>query len=274
VRALRDRRYAIPLGLTLGAGQLVRASMLWTVVVVVLALILARRFQLLVVVAVLAVLVPLPWYVHQYDRYGGDPIFPRPPTPLARAHKSPQGKPKPLWDRQPLRFYFDPGVPDVITHPYSPRFGSATSGLAIPITYSELWGDYEGVWAWKRNQPGAHPSGGAAAELSVQAVVGLLPTLVAIGGVLALLRSSWRKPSHVAIALLPLAGVLGYVYFVSSYPTAGGDTLKATYMLTTLAAWAIGFGYGLDRLRGRAWIVAVALLAVCAVADVPFLFYF
>lgn len=274
VRTFRDARYAIPLGLALGAGQLVRQSTLWTFAVVVLALAVGRHLRQLFVVVVLAVLVPLPWYVHQYDRYGGDPVFPRPPTPLARAHKAPHGKPKPLWDRQPWQFYVDPGVPKVFTRPYSPAFGSATSGLAIPITYSELWGDYEGVWAWKRNVTGAHPSAGALAELRVQAVVGLLPTLLAVAGWLMLLWRSVRVPSKIPIVLLPLAGLLGYLYFTVSYPTPGGDVLKATYMLTTLAGWAIGFAYGLDRLRGRLRAVTIGTLALCALADVPFLFYF
>jgi hypothetical protein len=44
-------------------------------------------------------------------------------------------------------------------------------------------------------------------------------------------------------------------------------------MLTTLPAWALAFGYALDRLRGRLWPVALAVLAVCAVAELPFLVY-
>jgi hypothetical protein len=274
VRTFRDARYAIPLGLALGAAQLVRASALWTVAVVLFALLVARRFRVLAIVLVLAVLVPLPWYVHQEIRYGGDPVFPRPATPLARADQNPTAKPKPLWDRQPLRFYFDPGIPHVITKPYAPTFGRTSSGLAIPITYDELWGDYEGVWAWKANHPGAKPSRSALAELRIQSVLGLLPTLIAVVGWLAFLRSSLRRPERLAIALLPLAGLLGYVYFTTSYPTKGGDVLKATYMLTTLAGWALGFAYGLDRLRGRWWTATVAVLALCALADVPFLFYF
>jgi hypothetical protein len=274
VRAFRDARYAIPLGLALGAAQLVRASTLWTVAVVLLALAVGRRFRLLAIVLALAVVVPLPWYVHQEIRYGGDPVFPRPATTLARVGANPVAKPKPLWDRQPLRFYFDPGIPDVITKPYSPAFGSTSSGLAIPITYDELWGDYEGVWAWKANHLDAQPSSGAHAELTIQSVVGLLPTLIAVVGWLVLLRSSLRRPDRLAIALLPLVGLLGYVYFTTSYPTPGGDVLKATYMLTTLGGWAVGFAYGLDRLRGRWWTVTVALLAVCALADLPYLFYF
>ncbi len=41
-------------------------------------------------------------------------------------------------------------------------------------------------------------------------------------------------------------------------------------MLTATAGWALGFGYALERLRWR-WLVA--LLALCALAELPFLFY-
>ena len=49
--------------------------------------------------------------------------------------------------------------------------------------------------------------------------------------------------------------------------------LKATYLLTTAPAWALGFGYALDRLRGRTWHVVLGLLVLCALAQLPFLVY-
>jgi hypothetical protein len=268
VRTFADRRYAALLGLALGAGQLVRASVLWTVFVVVVALIVARRRRELAIVVALAVLVPLPWYIHQSIEYGGNPVFPRPPTPLARQGKSETGKPKFILYRRPWQFYVDPGLPDVITAPYEPHF----TNLAIPTTYSDLWGDYFGVWAW-RGGAGVKPSTGVRADLTVQALVGLLPTLLALGGLVALLRASRRSPPQLAIALLPLAGLAGYLYFTVSYPTAVGDVLKATYLLTTAVGWALGFGYALERLRGRTWWAVAALLGVCALAELPFLVY-
>jgi len=117
------------------------------------------------------------------------------------------------------------------------------------------------------------PSKSVRDELRVQSVVGLLPTLLAVGGWIALLLASLRSPPRLPVALLPAVGLLGYLYFTVSYPTVAGDVLKALYLLTTAPAWALGFGYALDRLRGRAWLVVSALVAVCAVADLPFLVY-
>ena len=64
----------------------------------------------------------------------------------------------------------------------------------------------------------------------------------------------------------------GYLYFTVSYPTSDGNVLKAYYMLTTMPGWALGFGYALERL-GRARRIAVALLALSALAELPFLIY-
>jgi hypothetical protein len=49
--------------------------------------------------------------------------------------------------------------------------------------------------------------------------------------------------------------------------------LKAGYMLTTAPAWALAFGYGLDRLPGRARIVVASILAASALVALPFLLY-
>src|SRR5262249_51858150 len=89
-RMVRARSYSwrlsVPLGLLLGAGQLVRAWSLWLVAVAVVVLVVValteralRRPALvaLVVSVGLAVVVPSPWYVHQATRYS-NPVFDQP----------------------------------------------------------------------------------------------------------------------------------------------------------------------------------------------------
>ena len=266
VRTFADRRYALGLGVALGVAQLVLAAALWTVVAVAVALALGRRWRAFAVAIALAVVIPLPWYVHQQTTYAGLAPFPRPATPQARAGGTETGKPKPLYERRPARFYVDPGLPDVVTHPYRPHF----LNLLLPTTYAELWGDWEGHWEWRGT---GSPSNGQRRTLELQSVVGVLPTILALVGWLGLLAASLRSPPRLAIALRPGLGLLGYLYFTVAYPTSDGDVLKASYMLTTAAAWAVAFGYALDRLRGRASTVLVVLLALCAVAELPFLVY-
>jgi len=265
VRSFSDRRFVWALGVALGAGQLVRAFALWTVAVTVIAFLVARRFRDLIPVLAVALLIPLPWYIHQTVKYGS-PLFPRPVTPLAQTAT---GKPKPLWDRQPAAFFVAPGIPQIVTAPYVPHFANRF----WPELYAGVWGDWLGVWTWNHGPATPVPSAAERHRLQVQSVVGILPTLLAIVGWIALLAGSLRTPSRLAVALLPAVGLLGLLYFTVSYPVPDGDTIKATYLLTTAASWALGFGYALDRLRGRAWIGLAALLAVGAIAELPFLIY-
>jgi hypothetical protein len=239
----RDYRWQLALatGVALGLGQLVRAFSLWTFAAVVLAFAAARAWRPLVVVVAATAVVASPWYIRQAIEYG-NPVFDR-PTP----HES-------IWDRRPARFYFGLGLPDAFADPFRPHFRNE----AIPTTYNEVWGDYFGVWRGNRER---------------QSFLGLLPTLLAVGGWFVLLVGSLRAPPRLAVALLPGLGLLGYLYFTVSYPTPDGDVLKASYMLTTAPAWALAFGYALDRLPGRVRPVVAGILAASALAALPFLVY-
>ena len=232
---------AVATGVALGLGQLVRAFSLWTFAAVVVALAVARAWRPLVVVVLATVVVASPWYIRQAIKYG-DPVFDRPT------------RNEPIWDRRPARFYVGLGLPQVFSDPIRPHFLNE----AIPTTYSDVWGDYFDVWRGNRER---------------QSFVGLLPTLLAVAGWLLLLARSVRAPPRLAVALLPGLGLLGYLYFTVSYPTPDGDVLKASYMLTTAPAWALGFGYALDRLPGRLRSVVAGVLAASALVALPFLLY-
>ena len=104
-------------------------------------------------------------------------------------------------------------------------------------------------------------------------ILGFLPTVLALVGWAVLLARSRGVPARLPAALLPGLGILGYLYFTISYPTPDGDVLKASYMLTTAPAWALAFGYAVDRLPGRLRLVVVAILAASALASLPFLLY-
>jgi hypothetical protein len=228
-------------GVVLGLGQLVRAFSLWTFAAVVLAFVVGRAWRPLAVVVVATAIVASPWYIRQALKYG-DPIFDRPTKQEA------------IWERRPAEFYVGLGLPEVFTDPVRPNFRNE----AIPTTYSEVWGDYFGVWRGDRE---------------AQSFLGLLPTALALAGWVVLLVRSRRVPARLAAAVLPGLGLLGYLYFTVSYPTPDGDVLKASYMLTTAPAWALGFGYAIDRLPGRVRLVTAALLAASALASLPFLLY-
>ena len=259
---------ALLLGVALGAGQLVRAFSLWTFAVVLLALAAAalaepgrRRAVILAGATAIAgtALVAGPWYVHQARDYT-NPIFDRPQVA------------KPLWERRPLEFYVDPGLPEVITRPYRPAF----ENRFWPQLYAEWWGDWFGAFAWQSAK--GDPGPGARRELRAQSVAGLLPTALALVGWLWLLAGSLGRlrtnPERLLVSLLPLAGIAGMLYFTVSYPTPDGDVIKATYMLTTLPAWALAFGFTAERIpRGRLGLALGALLVAAALVSLRFAVY-
>jgi hypothetical protein len=232
---------AVATGVTLGLAQLVRAFSLWTFAAVVIAFAVARAWRPLALIVVVTAVLTAPWYIRQAVEYG-NPVFDRPT------------KQESIWSRRPACFYVCLGLPEVVTDPIRPHFKNE----AVPTTYSEVWGDYFGVWRGNRES---------------QSILGLLPTLLAVGGWLVLLVRSRGDPVRLSVALLPGLGLLGYLYFTVSYPTPDGDVLKASYMLTTAPAWAIAFGYAVDRLPGRIRPAAAVILGASALASLPFLLY-
>lgn len=251
---------ALAVGAALGAGQLVRAFSLWTFAVVLLVLATvavvrsAERRQVLragALVLLATALVTGPWYVYQSSRYT-NPVFDRPQVQ------------KPLWQRRPLSFYLDPGLPQVITSPTKPHFPNRF----WPQLYAEGWGDYYGTFVWNNGRPA--PDDAERRTLVLQMVLALVPTALIAAGWLALLWRSLRPsvfrraPELLLVSLLPLAGIAGMLYFTVSYPTGDGDVIKATYMLTTVPAWALCFGWAVDTAASR-WPRLVPALAVALV---------
>jgi hypothetical protein len=260
VRMLARNAYAARLavlgGALFGLGIMTRQFAAYAAGAVGLAFLAARRrdaLGALAVMAATALVVVSPWYVRQALTYS-NPVFAQPQVE------------KPLYERRPASFYLGTGLPDSLWSPWRPAFRNE----AIPTTYTELWGDYFGAFAWDGNPP---PPARVRTELRIQSFVGLVPTLLAFAGLVLLLR---RRPAQLAVALVPLCGFVGYLYFAVAYPTPDGDVIKASYMLTTTTAWAVCFGYAFDavaRSRRRLGLALAAVLVASALAELPFLFY-
>lgn len=255
------------LGVLLGLGQLVRAWSLWMVAVAVVVLatvaILDRTvrrsaLRAAAVALALAVIVPLPWYVHQATRYS-NPVFDRPQESGF------------LLSRRPLAFYVDAGYPDIVFRPWQGHLNDRFIG----VLYSETWGDYFGIWAWG---PGRGDRTDAIdASLVRQSVLGLLPTALALAGLLSLLGLAVARPredvARLIVVLPPLAALASVLYLGVAYPTSDGDTVKGTYALAAVPAFALCFGFAFDVLARRRFVgLALALLlGVSALAMLPFL---
>ncbi|HET7572807.1 MAG TPA: hypothetical protein VFJ77_09110 [Gaiellaceae bacterium] len=265
VRRNGSVRAALALGAVLGLAQMVRQFALYVLATVVLAWLAAlwRRPQdrtalarsLAVALAAVVVLAG-PWYAYRAAHYG-NAVFDRPhPT-------------EPLWERRPASFYLGSGLPDVLTSPYRPNFVNR----AWPQTYSDIWGDWYGVFAWQLRDE--RPSGAVTDWLTAQTLLGIVPTALALAGWLVLLAAGLRRRSArlLLVGLLPLAGLAGYFYFAIGYPTPDGDVLKPTFMLATLWAWALCFARAACWCAERAPRATAWTLGLLALADLPFLIY-
>ncbi len=255
-------RAAAGLGAALGASLMVRQFGLYTLAVVVLAWLaaLARERRpplrsLAVALAVCAV-VAAPWYAYRTIHYA-NPIFDRP-------HSA-----KPFFERRPASFYLGSGLPEVFTAAHRPRFANEV----WPQTYVDIWGDWYGVFAW--SSAAGSPSVAARAWLGVQNAVGILPTLLALVGWLWLLGRSLSRfdGARLLPALMPLAGLAGYLYFAIGYPTPDGDVIKPVFMLSTLWAWALCFAWGASKLGRRLPRLLPWALGLLALVDLPFVVY-
>jgi hypothetical protein len=212
------------------------------------------------IVVAVAALVPAPWYVHQATRYS-NPVFDRPQEDTF------------VLARRPLAFYVDARFPEVVRRPWQGAFNDRF----IPVLYAETWGDYFGIWAWG---PGRSDRTDAIdASLRRQSAVGVLPTALALVGLVALLGLSVTRPSEDAArlvaALPPVAAVLSVLYLAVAYPTSDGDTIKGTYALAAVPALALCFGFAVDGLARRrsVGVVLAIVLVASALTTLPFLFW-
>jgi 4-amino-4-deoxy-L-arabinose transferase-like glycosyltransferase len=252
-------------GALLGLAALTRGWALPVLAAVVLAAIVAarprRRLWPPALLLVTALAVQLPWLVNQQRAHDSALAFNRP---------APEES---ILARRPAGFYVGPRVLRVFDHPVTPLFRNEL----VPHLYADWWGDWALTWD--------SPPPPAPAELLPshvvsdrvrQMFVGIVPTLLALAGVVALGALAIVRRSA-ALAVLPLtaaASATAYLLFTVVYPSTDGDTIKGTYLLAALPAGAVGAAFVLDAVRppGRAWTLALAgALILFAAAQLPFL---
>jgi hypothetical protein len=268
VRGLKTRPTLVTgvgAGALFGLGALTRAWALPVIVVALVALALdahARGYWAPVVAlgAVAAALVA-PWLVNQQLAHGSALAFNRPAPET------------PLLERRPASFYTGPRLLRAFQQPVTPVFRNEL----VPHLYADWWGDWSLTWnTAPPPPPGQLLEHGVVAARVRQSYLGIVPTLLALAGVVALALLAVARRS-LAMGLLPAAlgaVALAYLLFAIRYPSTDGDTIKATYLLAVLPAAAVGAAFVVDaaRPRGRAWSVGVAVaVAALVLAELPFL---
>jgi len=251
------------LALALLGGFLVRASTLFTAIAVAAGLVVAfgsqavataspRRSSLVAIVALAAIVAGGWLLVTRSPDLGYFLAHPGARTAVAtRAN------------------FADLSIGQMFRTPYRPNFVNA----ALPTTYTEIWGDWIGAFAWSGYSGAPWPP--ALRILEDQAWIGAVPTVLAIAGWLALAAGTRRRPELTALAVLPFVALVGYLYRSYQFASADGDLLKATYLLTTAPVWALGFGtaFGLLGRYPRLRAGLTACLIVFAVLELRFMLY-
>ena len=268
VRGLRTRptlATGAGAGALLGLGALTRVWALPVLCAALLALALdgarRRRWTPVLALGVVSAMLVGPWLVNQQLAHDSALAFNRPPPAV------------PLVERRPASFYLGPRMLDVFTHPVTPSFRNEL----VPHLYADWWGDWALTWDTPPPPaPGQLLEEGVVGARIRQGVVGLVPTVLALAGLIALAGLAVARRS-LALGLLPLsAAALGvaYLLFAVRYPSTDGDTIKATYLLALLPCAAVGAAFVVDRARpeGRWWSIAVAIaLALLVAVQLPFL---
>jgi hypothetical protein len=156
----------------------------------------------------------------------------------------------------------------------APQRAKLTPGF-WPILYTDTWGDYYGIWEWGSIQKPMTES--IENRLTVQTVVGALPTLLAAAGLFALaglaVARVRSRPELLPVPLMPLVALAGTFYYAHAYPAADGDTVKALFILPAVPAFAMCFGFAVETMGRRSPSIAVVLsvsLTVCLVVSLAF----
>jgi hypothetical protein len=268
-RGRLDVRRALALGALLVAGLLVRSSALFTLIAVGLSLAIAfvvprihRPERWTRVAGALAVVVVLGggWIaLYQGHALGSIPAL------TAAIHN-----PLATSTEVTTRSDFTHLSTAVFTVPFRPNYVNQ----ALPVTYTEIWGDWIGAFSWSTYSGAPWPP--ALRVMKDQSLIGVLPTVLAIGGWLMLLAWSLRRRRELlAVVLLPPIALFGYFYRTYLFLSADGDLLKASYVLTTAPIWALGFGVAFGAL-GKFRLLRAGLgvcLLIFAVLELRFMLY-
>jgi branched-subunit amino acid transport protein len=256
---------ALAAGVLLGLAGLTRAWALPVLVAVAVVAVLdgwrRRRWAPIAVLVATSLVVLAPWLVNQQLAHGNALAFNRAPPPGS------------LLDRRPAAFYLGLHQLHALEHPVTP----IARNELVPHLYADWWGDWALTWD---SPPPPAPAvllpSTVVAVRARQSVLGLVPSLLALAGIVAVGLLAVARRSA-ALALVPLVAVVvaaAYVLFAVRYPSTDGDTIKGTYLLMALPSGALGAALVVDALRppGRAWALGVAaILAMIVAVQLPFL---
>ncbi|HVU13501.1 MAG TPA: hypothetical protein VHD90_19615 [Phototrophicaceae bacterium] len=174
---------------------------------------------------------------------------------------------------KPITFFTGLGGSNLFTYPFSPGY----DGQALPIFYTEIWGDYFGYFYLQRPVVAVRYPASVLSYMGRVNALSLLPTLLLliglVYGIYRLIRSlaTTLDDKALIVSLLTsvtLISIVGFIWFLARYPSGDADTAKATYLLQIFPCLCLLTAVWLTVIRRRWPIlfnVLVLLLIVVAV---------
>jgi hypothetical protein len=277
VRRTFSRRLLAVLALSLVVGLATRTTMIFTLLAIAVGTGIALsvpdfraripwRYVGLVVSAI--VLFAIPWIAYRAVVHHQGPLNNTSALLNAALHPGSHA----LSDKATSHSrFFSLAERGVFTSPWRSNYKNE----ALPQTYTEIWGDWFGAFAWSENA--GPPSAAAQRILKDQSYVGLMPTALAILGWLWLCWLALRRQRElVVLAVMPIFGVGGYLYRSWVTLTHDGDLFKAMYALNSVTVWALAFGIATAWLASKSRLARygmVALFATFAILELRFTMY-
>ena len=252
-------------GVLLGLAGLTRAWALPVLGAVAVAACLnalnRRRWMPLAVLVATSLALIAPWLLNEQLAHGSALAFNR------------AAPPESILARRSASFYLGPRALRAVEHPVTPLFRNEL----VPHLYADWWGDWALTWDGPPPPgPGQLLPPSVVSVRARQTVVGLIPSVLALGGIVALGLLAIARRST-AIGLLPLAALAvaaAFTLFAVSYPSTDGDTIKGTYLLMALPTASVAFGFVVDSLRPRGGggaVLTSAAVALFVAVQLPFL---
>jgi hypothetical protein len=170
----------------------------------------------------------------------------------------------------PKTHFFDLPNRQLLDAPYRSNYVNA----ALPITYTEIWGDWIGAFAWSTFM--GQPTGTTLTVLRDQNAIGLLPSFLALCGYGVLLARVIRgRRDLLVVVLVPPIAITGYLLRSYQHLSPDGDLFKASYVLTTAPMWSLAFGVAFAKLgRWRFAQLGLGLVfVVFAIMELRFTMY-
>jgi len=183
-------------------------------------------------------------------------------------------------EAKPASFFTGLGGEKLFTYPFSPGY----DGQAVPIFYTETWGDYFGYFYLQRPPIPSRIPADSLSYLGIVNAVSVIPTIILLAGFifatrgtlsLILTGGSGTSPIFNLMNVIVIVSLIGFVWFLARYPSHDADTAKATYLLHIFPLLCLAAGDWLTRIEQKYprlfRVLLISLIAV-AVYNFPMLF--